>query len=112
MDLPVHRSEKIEPAAAHFLGVQWKRCELLYKKWCDSGEYMDELAFDTAIERLWYGMDAFQRLQVACTGTAHMSVALGNEMINISRYIEERTGYSPILKEPKDHPLHITFSNM
>jgi len=110
--LPVHNSEALEPAAAHFVGVQWKRCELLYEHWQKTDDYMDQLSFESAIESLWYGMNALQQLMIAtCGSTAHFCMSLGNEMQTINKYILERTGYSPIGNRPDDHRLAVTMSN-
>lgn len=108
--LPEHNSEKIEPAFTHFIGIQWKRCELLYEHWQETGEYMDQLDFDSSIEIFWYGMKAWSKVHVACTGAHHMSLLLSSEMQRVKRYIKSRTGYNPISKEPEDHRLHLTMS--
>ena len=110
ISLPDHNSEPFEPAAAHFVGVQWKRCELLYDRWQKTEDYWDQLKFDSAIEYFWYGMNALTQLSIAASGATHFSVSLGNEMQKVNKYIKERTGYSPIGNRPEDHRLALTMS--
>ena len=115
MDLPTHNSEPFEPAATHFVGVQFSRCEALYKHWKESTDesfdtYIKQLKFESAIEYFWYGMNALTQLSIASTGATHFSVALSNEMHRVNKYIEDRTGYSPIGNRPDDHRLAPTMS--
>jgi hypothetical protein len=115
MNLPEHNSEPFEPAAVHFIGVQFSRCEALHKIWeeyPDGGyeKYSKQLKFESAIEYFWYGMNALTKLSIASTGATHFSVALGNEMQRVNKYIQERTGYSPIGNRPDDHRLAPTMS--
>ena len=111
-ELPVHNSEALEPAAAHFIGVQVARCEALYNIWKESDDdYFKWLKFESAIVSLWYGVEALTKLMIASTGATHFSVAIGNESRRINKYIKERTGYSPIGNSPEDHRLAATMSS-
>jgi len=107
MKLPEHNSEPLEVAATHFIGVQWKRCELTKKTFTETDDYMDQLKWDTEIEKLWYGMNALQKLMVGTTGRMHFCIALGNEMQKIANYIEMTTGYNPIAGRPEEHRHHL-----
>ena len=108
--LPEHRSEPLEVSAAHFIGVQWKRCELTKAKFDESDDYMDQLKWDHEIASLWYGIQALKQVNIAATGTSHFSVALSNETRHIDQYIEDTTGYCPILKTPVDHRHYLCLS--
>jgi hypothetical protein len=111
-NLPVHNSELYEPAAVHFIGIQYARCEALYKIWENSDDdYMEWLKFESAIESFWYGMAALAKLSIASTGASHFNLSLSNEHHRVNTYIKECTGYSPIGNEPKDHRLAITMND-
>jgi hypothetical protein len=107
-------SERIEPAAAHCLGVWFHNCEIAkalkdkIKKKCEEEnrdmtfqEMLDSEQFFRECTNMWYGVKALNRLSIATRGAVHFGVAISNEQRKMASYIKDHLGFCPIIDKDK-----------
>ena len=101
-------SEAIEPFAQYMIGRLFDRCEKA-RKVRDSlkaktdkemngltfNEAMDYEKFSSLCADLWYGVQHLSGLGTVARTCTHFTIAMGNHMSLIARYIEEHLGINP-----------------
>jgi len=91
-------SEAIEPFACYLIGKWFAKCELARQ----AGKNIE---LEDALQKLWFGVRAINRVAICCPEAVHFSIAANNETRRVASYIEECIGINPIVKE---HPLFPT----
>ena len=95
----MENSEAYEPMAAHIIGLGFCRCEDIRTK-TEKGE-MHKYEFMEACLRWWNSVKAFDmmlgNLKVDRGELCHVTLAIGNHVQVIDKYIEKYLGFSPIL---------------
>ena len=82
------RSESIEPAFAHVIGVMYCR----FRDIRDNGGDIVEASYD-----FWCATDALNLLTITLGNCTHASIVIQNERRKIADMIQEATGLDPIL---------------
>jgi len=103
-------SEDLEPTAIYCLGRWFDRCqtalavqqEIIIKCKMEGREktfheYLDCEEFYNNCSTMWYGLQALNKLSIACKTTTHFSLAVSGEMSRVAGYIKEHLGFNPIL---------------
>lgn len=101
-------SEAIEPTAAYLVGRWFAKCEKARKrrdelqKKRESGQHLtwqeslEADSFYSECRNFWWGIKALNRVSIACQEAIHFSLACGNVMMDVSKYIEEHLGIDPM----------------
>ncbi len=82
------KSESIEPAFAHIIGVMYCR----FKHTIDNEGDVVEAAYD-----FWSAVEAMNLLTITLGNATHASIAISNHKQTIASMIENATGLDPIL---------------
>ena len=101
-------SECIEPAMAHIIGRLYKQVEEATKT-----KENKTAQIERACLNLWLAAQSMNHLSITCNmsdpGAVHFSIAAGNEIAKISKYIKTLLGFSPYFD--KDHPTAKIWNN-